>query len=352
MTEPVIDYGQRAGARERPAIWVEPDPRLQILHTREEGSLYAAVGQTLGADISEFQVVVNGSYPYPVLGFRADNGNRTDSHAASNWAYCESHPDDIRVAIPYVVFKPGQRTAIMRRLKNLFGAHCPEQLVPEIDMESGADFAGPGNHSAEANALATDLAAWTGSQRRVQGYANSPDWQGSWPSRPSWMKRRLAWYSSSAYPPPAGFYSVQYYGALPYPSPPGLPRSCAPFGSYVDMNATPRTINQILADYGIGDTDMPLDPTDHAWMMANLATQRQVHELALQNQAQADEIERLDRILINGDATRPSVYQAITDAIPAIADAVAAKFPTGGNGPSATDIARETRNLFTSEPLK
>jgi hypothetical protein len=253
MTEPVIDYGQRAGARERPAIWVEPDHRLQILHTRDEGLLYAAIGQTLWVDISSYQIVVNSSYPYPVLGFRADTGGSTDSHAAANWAYCESHPDDIQVAIPYVVFKPGQRAAIMGRLKNLFGAHCPANLVPEIDMESGQDFAGPGDHSGEANALAADLAAWTGDQDRVQGYANSPDWSGSWPTRPSWMKRRLAWYSSSAYPPPAGFYAVQFYGALPYPSPPGLPRSCAPFGSYVDMNATPRTITQILADYGIGD---------------------------------------------------------------------------------------------------
>lgn len=349
MTEPVIDYSLRAGARPRPSIWVEPDPALTLAHTRDEGMLYAAVGQTLFADISAFQVVVDGSYPYPVLGFRADSGNSTDGHAAANWAYCETHPSRIQVVIPYVIFKPGQSGAIMRRLKNLFGSQCPPRVVPEIDMESGADFAGPGDHSSEANSFIATLAAWSGKRVKTQGYANSPDWQGCWPSHPVWMKRRLANYSADPVPPE--YYSKQYYGALPYPSPPGLPRSCPPFGSYVDMNVIPRTITQIIADYGIGD-DMSLDATDHAWLLANLATQDQVHTLAGQNQSQADETDRLVRILINGDASRPSVYHAITDAIPLIADAVAAKFPTGGNGPSATDIARETRNLFTSEPLK
>src|SRR5882762_10147104 len=228
MTEPVIDYGQRAGA------------------------LDAATGQTFYVDISSYQVVVDSSYPYPVLGFRADTGSSTDSHAAANWAYCEAHPDRIQVAIPYVVFKPGQSDAIMKRLKNLFGSQCPPNIVPEIDMESGSGFAGPGNHSSEANGLAGQMAAWTGDQSRVQGYANSPDCSGCWPTPPSWMKKRLAYYSSN--PTPAGYYSRQYYGALPYSSPAGYPRSCPPFGAYVDMNVTPRTINQIVADYGIGDS--------------------------------------------------------------------------------------------------
>jgi len=353
MTEPIVDYSQRAGARERPSIWVEPDESLNLFaHTRAEGTLYAATGQTFYADISQFQVVVDGTYPYPVLGFRADNGSRTDSNAAANWRYCEAHPTHIRVAIPYVVFKPGQSAAIMARLKNLFGNDCPPNIVPEIDMESGSGFAGPGNHSSEANALAAQLAAWTGNQKRVQGYANSPDWSGSWPTTPSWMKKRLAYYSSN--PTPPGYYARQYFGALPYPSPAGYPRTCAPFGSYVDMNVTPRTITQIEADYGIGDADMPLDATDHSWLMANLATQDQVHSLAGQNQAQADETDRLIRILINGDDSRQSVYSAIEQAIPLIATAVVNALPprNGGSGPSADEIATATRNLFTSNPLK
>lgn len=274
MNEPVIDYGQRAGAREKPAIWVEPAEPLNLFaQTRAEGMLYSATGQTFNADASIWQPLVDGTYPYPVLGFRADTGGSTDSHAAGNWAYCEQNPDHIRIAIPYVVFKPGQRQAIMTRLRNLFGSQCPPNIVPEIDMESGPRFAGPGDHSAEANALAADLAAWTGSQDRVQGYANAPDWASSWPSRPAWMKRRLAWYSANAWPPPAGIYTVQYYGALPYSSPPGFPRTCAPFGSFIDMNATPRTVDQMESDYGIAVAPPPdpphllEDPMTELWLL-------------------------------------------------------------------------------------
>lgn len=350
MTEPVIDYTQRAANRPMPLEWAEPVVPFQ--HTFQLAADLAATGETFWVDISSWQQVVNSQYPYPVLGFRADTGTSTDGNAAENWQHCDEHPDRIRVAIPYVVFKPGQRAAIMRRLKNLFGSQCPGQIVPEIDMESGSDFAGPGNHSAEANALAADLAAWAGDQDRVQGYANSPDWAACWPTRPSWMKRRLAYYSSN--PTPPGFYARQYWGALPYPVPSGYPKSCPPFGSFVDLNVTPRTINQIVADYGIGDPTVQLDAEDHAWFIANMATQKQVHELALQNQSQADETDRLVRIVINGNESFPSVYAAITAVIPEIATAVVQALPpgSGGSAPSADQIARATRNLFTSEPLK
>jgi hypothetical protein len=268
MTEPIVDYSLRAANRPRPSIWVEPDESLNLFaHTRDEGTLYAATGQTYFADVSVYQPVVDDTYPYPVFGFRADSGNSTDGHAAANWRYSDSHPDHIRVAIPYVIFKPGQSGAIFTRLKNLFGAQCPPQIVPEIDMESGSDFAGPGNHSSEANGFIATLAAWSGDQKQTQGYANSPDWSGNWPTPPAWMKKRLAYYSSN--PTPPGYYSRQYYGALPYSSPAGYPRTCAPFGSYVDMNVTPRTITQIEADYGItAAPEADMTPDEHAMLVA------------------------------------------------------------------------------------
>jgi hypothetical protein len=251
MGEPVADYSQRAAFRPRPPGWREPDPLTLFAHTPDEGMLYSAAGQTFWADISVFQPVVDGTYPYPMLGFRADSGTSTDGHATANWAYADIHPDRIRVALPYVVFQPGQSGAIFTRLRNLFGSDCPPRVVPEIDMESGSGFAGPGDHSVEANDFLDTLAGWSGGRAKTEGYGNGPDWAGSWPGAPSWVKKRLAWYSVD--PTPAGYYARQYYGALPYASPAGYPRACAPFGSYVDMNVTPRTITQIEADYGIGD---------------------------------------------------------------------------------------------------
>lgn len=252
-------YQLRAGAVERPADWADP----YAVHGLDHDALAAeaTAGRTFFADVSTYQPLIDSSYPYPVFGFRADSGSSTDSNAAGNWAYCDQHPDRVPVVLPYVIFKPGRSGAVFTRLKNLFGSQCPPQVVPEIDMESGTQFAGPGDHSAEANDLAVTLAGWSGKQAKTQGYANAPDWAGNWPNSPGWMKRRLAAYSSGA--TPDTYYARQYYGALPYASPAGYPRACPPFGGYVDMNVIPRSIDQILADYGITpEDDMPLTDTD------------------------------------------------------------------------------------------
>jgi len=331
MTEPIVDYTQRAGARERPSIWVEPDESLNLFaHTRDEGMLYAATGQTFWADVSVYQPLVDDSYPYPVLGFRADSGNATDGHATGNWRYSDSNPDHIRVVIPYVIFKPGQSDAIFKRLKNLFGSQCPPQIVPEIDMESGSGFAGPGNHSSEANSFIATLAAWAGEQKQTQGYANQPDWSGNWPTPPAWMKKRLAAYNTS--PIPAGFYSKQYYGALPYPSPAGWPRTCAPFGSYVDMNMTPRTITQIEADYGIGEADMPVTDAEMNRIAAKVHALIQPDLLRLVQWTDGSENTVFNSTTLPNWQPGVNVNTLDAAALAAIATAVVAKIGGGAGG--------------------
>lgn len=273
----------RASAQPRPADWTDPYAVHDLDH-RAFAAVAAGVGLTFFADVSTYQPLVDSSYPYPVFGFRADSGSSTDSHADGNWGYCDQHPDRILAVLAYIVFKPGRSGAIFTRLKNLFGSQCPPQVVPEIDMESGVQFAGPGDHSVEANDFIATLAGWSGKQARTQGYANAPDWAGNWPRTPVWMKRRLAAYSSQ--PTAAGYYSRQYYGALPYASPAGYPRSCPPFGGYVDMNVIPRSIDQILVDYGIGAPVATLDADD----LANIANAVWHHKMQgnLSAQYQAD----------------------------------------------------------------
>lgn len=198
------------------------------------------------ADVSEFQNVVNNSYPYAVAAFRVDNGARLDFHASANWAHCHASPS-IHAAIGYVVFRPGQRAAILRRVKALFGQTAPPKLALMIDMESGYQFAGPGNHSTEANALAADFAAYLGSQRRVLGYANQYDFRSLWPSRPAWLKLVTANYGTRN----PGTFGWQYYGGVPSSRPAGYPDWCPPFGSQVDMNAIQLSLDGTLAALGL-----------------------------------------------------------------------------------------------------
>lgn len=244
-------FAQRAGANPVPNNYVEPADALA--HTpddadawasgeylQEEQHGFAAVARAstpriFWADISEFQRVVTSAYPYQQLAIRLDTGGRLDNNAKAN------HSAWLRMnrgaLIGYVVFIPGQSRAILRRIQNAFGRQL-EGIAPMTDMESGAGFAGGGNHSREANDFQDALAEATGSRAREIGYANASDWATNWPSRPSWMKRVIASYGSQLH---NDFFGHQFYGGLDYPVPSGFPRACAPFGSWVDLNTAAMT---------------------------------------------------------------------------------------------------------------
>lgn len=217
---------------------------------------------TYYADTSEFQIPYNSAYPYPVAMFRFHSGYIVDPHAAANWQYLQTAigAGRIRLVYAYAVFVPGQLTKVLAGLKQVFGGKCPtNRLVIVIDMESGSDFAGPGNHSAEANIWAGTFQAW-GAQ--VDPYANAPDYAACWPTvAPSLTRRHISKYSNI---PPPGAYSWQYYGVTDDPSPAGAPRGCAPFGVGVDMNVIYRSIDQIELDYGITKPPAPKPPAPPA----------------------------------------------------------------------------------------
>jgi hypothetical protein len=192
------DYARRAGVAERPAIWVDDltDTEHVAVALTAHPLFAAAANRVFFADTSTYQPFYDSTYPHPVASFRADTGYR---------------------------------------------------------VESGPGFAGPGNHSTGANQLAGMLADYAGSWARVEAYANRSDYQSGWPQIDGRLKKCTASYSTNDPSP----YSWQYYGALPYPSPVGYPRSCPPFGSYVDMNVINRGIDQIERDYGVQATPAP-----------------------------------------------------------------------------------------------
>lgn len=249
MTTALIDYTKRAGNSPVPSSYVEPKLEVPSISETFAINLQATV-RTFYTDCSEFQPYYNSQYQYPIASFRADNGDRLDNKAAGNWSYLKGAlaSGKVRVAEAYVVYKPGQIGATMQRIKQLFGAQVPtNRLVVKIDMESGSDFAGPGDHSPEANQLAADLAAYLGSWQRVVGYGNKYDFQACWPGIDARIKKATAAYGTED----PGTYSWQYYGGLNYSTLAGFPREAAPFGGWVDLNVISRSISQIETDYGI-----------------------------------------------------------------------------------------------------
>lgn len=263
---PVEAYRERAANREEPYL-IGDD--IVISHDLRLGRDFAASGLCFFSDVSKYQSKpYDATYPYPVASFRFHSGTALDVLASANWSYLRGAitAGHIRVAVAYVVFIPGQLATVMAGIHALFGATCPtNRLALMIDMESGAGFAGPGNHSAEANQWAQAFATYTGtgsSWARVIGYANAGDWASNWPQRDARLKRITAAYNAKD-PSPWGW---QYAGGNPaYPVPPGYPRTAAPWSStYIDMNVVNYTIDEleqqleITAPVTKGADDMPL----------------------------------------------------------------------------------------------
>lgn len=254
MTAGLDAYSNRASNYAKPADWVD-EPDLDQ-HDEKLGLWLSNNAANYYCDSSEFQTYYNSTYPYPMAAFRFHNGNRTDYKAVGNWGYHKTAiaKGRTRVVLAYSVFRRGGLNSAMASIREVFGTRCPtNRLVIMLDMESGSDFAGPGNHSAEANQWAATFADYVGTDLRVMPYANAPDYAACWPQMSSWLLRHkcTAKYSSS---PPAGSFAWQYYGALPYSSPTGAPRSANPFGGYVDLNVIYQTIDEIEVSFGIGAT--------------------------------------------------------------------------------------------------
>lgn len=267
---PLEAYHNRAA--NNPVPWLIPLDVTEPAHGIREGFTAAAAGQCFYPDTSEFQdKPYDASFPYPVASFRFHTGYRLDNLAAGNWAYHQAAiaSGRTRVLFAYAVFIPGQLSVVMAGIRSLFGATCPtNRLVLMIDMESSSNgFAGPGDHSAEANSWAQTFADYTGTPTdwlRSVGYANQGDWASNWPGHDARLKQGKAAYTASDPSP----WWWQYAGGNPaYPVPAGFPRTCAPWSDrYIDMNVINVSIDELEQQLGIAtpepeeDDDMPAAP--------------------------------------------------------------------------------------------
>jgi hypothetical protein len=188
---------------------------------------------TLFADVSEFQVPVNDSYPYQVLSIRVCDGTYQDHNFAENYAWMKSALDSgkLTMGIVYTYVRPNwQGTA--NTIRNMFGDNggLHPKVVLMLDVESGGNPAGDG--SAWIDALYDNLVQFTGDPRRVIGYGNVSDLNNIWITKPSGERFIVAAYGANpGYP---GKIAHQYTDGQGYGG--GLPEGCPPFGN-CDMNS-------------------------------------------------------------------------------------------------------------------
>lgn len=194
-----------------------------------------AMTDTIFADVSEFQVPVNDSYPYAVLSIRSNDGTHRDGNFAANYQWCVNacNTGKLTCFIVYYYWRPGETgLSTHMAMVNAQGGPHP-QMVSMIDLESG------GNPDSDQSSTLNDeyrqLVAWhAGIDKRVIGYANLGDERTMWQAKPVDLEWILAGYGANPSDPSIVKLAHQYTDGTGFSS--NLPQGASPFGN-CDMNS-------------------------------------------------------------------------------------------------------------------
>jgi hypothetical protein len=193
----------------------------------------APVTDTLFADVSEFQRVVDNSYPYSVLSIRACDGTYRDGNFAANYAWMRQALSSGRLTsgIVYTYCRPNWQdnvATVQSMIDGNGGLHPRVALM--LDVESGGNPSGDG--SSWINQIFWGLAAYAGSRTRIIGYGNVSDLDQMWQTKPYGIRIIVAAYGSN--PDYPGKVAHQYTNGGGFGGP--LPQGAPPFGN-CDMNS-------------------------------------------------------------------------------------------------------------------
>jgi hypothetical protein len=226
---------------------------------------------TIWADVSEFQTVVDDSYwqatymdagtgpwNYQVLCIRTNDGDHQDANFATNYQRAVAALNDGRakVLIVYYYWRPGSDAVNTHMgMINANGGPHPK-MVSMIDLESGGNPGG--DQSGQVNSDYHLLQQWLGDDRRVIGYANLSDERTMWQAKPEHVPMILAGYGTNPNDPNVFKIGHQYTDGKGYGG--GLPEGAPPFGQ-CDMNSADGfSPSQLAAALGVGDLPAPPPP--------------------------------------------------------------------------------------------
>ncbi len=201
--------------------------------SRRQRAAVVPLTDTLFADVSEFQPIVDNSYPYRVLSIRVSDGTYRDHHFAANYAWMRNALDSGRLVfgIVYTYCRPNWQAnaGTVRTMIDANGGLHP-RVALMLDVEQGGNPGGDG--SDWINRLYWDLAGYAGARARIIGYGNVGDLNSMWRTKPSGIRLIVAAYGSN--PPYPGKVAHQYTDGGGYS--PQLPQGAPPFGN-CDMNS-------------------------------------------------------------------------------------------------------------------
>jgi hypothetical protein len=207
---------------------------------------------TYWADVSQYQRVVDDSYPHRIFCFRTNTGNKKDTAADANltWALSGLERGRLDIVIAYYFFRPGQANCDLWRQVVTRNGQIDPRIVCMVDVE-GDNGSVRGNNSVEINDEVRRVQGWLGG-KRVIGYLNPNADPGLWPTRPG-IPLVVPHYNNApgqSYAFPDRF-AHQYSDRVP----------CPPFGP-CDANYTDLTITQLKTLFGITEGEEPMATLD------------------------------------------------------------------------------------------
>lgn len=209
---------------------------------------------TFWADVSEYQPVVNDSYPHRVFFFRSNTGSVKDRKADQNltWGLKALEEGRIDILGVYYFFRPGAANCDLWRQVVTRNGRIDPRIVCMVDVESGAGSSQGAipirDHSTEINDEIARVRGWLGGARTI-GYYNPRADPVLWQSRGN-VPLVVPHYTGTpgdtySYP---GRFAHQYSDKV----------ACPPFGP-CDANWTSKSIPELKTLFGIGGTTMASD---------------------------------------------------------------------------------------------
>lgn len=212
-------------------------------------------GGTYWADVSQYQKKpVDHTYPYGVLSFRTNSGDKTDTLAAQNAASALAalQSGGSSLVLPYYFFRPGQANCDLHKqiLENA-GLWLHDGVATMVDVESDGGKI-KGDQSAEVNDEINRLRGWYGNQRRVCGYWNPNADASIWLRRPYALELIIPQYNGRPGDLSGVNDNLARREAFAHQYTDGATDIAPWSGQGVDMNFTPYTLAELLALFGMG----------------------------------------------------------------------------------------------------
>lgn len=227
---------------------------------------------TLFADVSEYQRVVDDSYtsatyadrgqnwPYRWISIRSNDDTHADDNFAANYAWCVKAVNDGRLEgfSVYYIWRPGP-ASVHTHMKLIGDAGGPHpRMNSEVDVETWRGSLTPNpayDVSSQINSDVDTLATWFGGNRaRVIGYGNCSDIGTMWRTRPAGLLMRYAGYGQN--PDKPDEVAHQYTEGKGTGG--GLPEEAPPFGKCCMNSADNLSPAQFAAKLGLTAAPSPV----------------------------------------------------------------------------------------------